>query len=193
MATVVQMAPDPMSRHPEFEVQRRSLALVALTIALSSSSAAAQSTQDNLDKYWRLRTRLTTEFLSVGPAQGQSQPAQERHEGQSFIKFGDTTLVLGWYIGVLATEYELVRQPGRFPGADRANATQVNSTLAELYYALLAMERDILPPLLWDGERDPDLPAVRFATPGESARVERMLSLSFAFGGSNMALVLGRG
>jgi len=58
---------------------------------------------------------------------------------------------------------------------------------------LLAMERDVLPPLLWDGERDPDLPAVRFATPGESARVERMLSLSFAFGGSNMALVLGRG
>jgi 3-oxoacyl-[acyl-carrier-protein] synthase I len=58
---------------------------------------------------------------------------------------------------------------------------------------LLAMERDVLPPLLWDGERDPELPAVRFSTPGESAKVERMLSLSFAFGGSNMALVLGRG
>ena len=128
-----------MSRLPG--AHRPSPALIALTLVLSAVSVEAQTTPDNLAKYWRLRERLTAEFLSVGPAQGQSQPAQERHEAQGFIKFGDTTLVLGWYIGVLATEYELVRQPGRFPGADRANAAQVNATLDELYYALLAMER----------------------------------------------------
>ncbi|MDP1821863.1 MAG: hypothetical protein Q8L48_01410 [Archangium sp.] len=115
--------------------------MIAVTMVLGASSAQAQTTPDNLAKYWRLRERLTTEFLSVGPAQGQSQPAQERHEAQGFIKFGDTTLVLGWYLGVLATEYELARQPGRFPGADRADPAQVSATLDELYYALLALER----------------------------------------------------
>lgn len=119
----------------------RPLPLLLALMVLGASSAEAQTTPDNLAKYWRLRARLTTEFLSIGPAAGQSEPAQERHEAQGFIKFGDTTLVLGWYIGVLATEYELVRQPGRFPGADRGNAAQVNLTLDELYYALLAMER----------------------------------------------------
>lgn len=114
---------------------------LALAIALGATSAFAQTTPANLAKYWRLRARLTTEFMTVGPGQGQSQPAQERHEQQGFIKFGDTTLILGWYIGVLATEYELVRQAARFPGVDRGNPGQLNATLDELYYALLAMER----------------------------------------------------
>ncbi len=114
---------------------------LALLMVLSASFAFGQTTPDNLAKYWRLRQRLTTEFLTIGGAQGQSEPAQERHEQQGFIKFGDTTLVLGWYLGVLATEYELVREGPRFPGFDRGNPAQLNATLDELYYALLAMER----------------------------------------------------
>jgi len=51
-----------------------------------------------------------------------------------------------------------------------------------------------LPPHLWDGVRDPALPALRIAEPG--ARIGRplrwALSNSFAFGGANAALVLGR-
>ncbi|HEY0490517.1 MAG TPA: beta-ketoacyl-ACP synthase [Telluria sp.] len=62
----------------------------------------------------------------------------------------------------------------------------------------LAMQDDnqegLLPPQLWDGARDPQLPALNVAAPG--AKLGRPLryavSNSFAFGGSNAALVLGR-
>ena len=49
-----------------------------------------------------------------------------------------------------------------------------------------------LPPHWWDGARDPALPPVRIAAPGESlGRAPRhVLSNSFAFGGSNACLVL---
>ncbi len=51
-----------------------------------------------------------------------------------------------------------------------------------------------LPPQLWDGAADPALPQLQVAAPG--ARLGRplryVLSNSFAFGGSNAALVLGR-
>lgn len=51
-----------------------------------------------------------------------------------------------------------------------------------------------LPPQLWDGVADPSLPPLNVAAPG--ARLGRplryVLSNSFAFGGSNAALVLGR-
>jgi 3-oxoacyl-[acyl-carrier-protein] synthase-1 len=62
----------------------------------------------------------------------------------------------------------------------------------------LAMQDDndegILPPHLWDGVQDPALPVLNVVAPG--ARLGRplrwALSNSFAFGGSNAALVLGR-
>lgn len=59
---------------------------------------------------------------------------------------------------------------------------------------LLALERGVYPPHLWDGVRDPDLAEIRLTERGERFErpVSRALSLSFAFGGSNMALVLGR-
>jgi 3-oxoacyl-[acyl-carrier-protein] synthase-1 len=51
-----------------------------------------------------------------------------------------------------------------------------------------------LPPHWWDGERDPALPPLRVAAPGETlGRAPRhVLSNSFAFGGSNACLVLAR-
>lgn len=63
----------------------------------------------------------------------------------------------------------------------------------------LAMQEDnpqgLLPPHLWDGARDPALPILNAVAPG--ARLGRplkwALSNSFAFGGANAALVLGRG
>jgi 3-oxoacyl-[acyl-carrier-protein] synthase-1 len=62
----------------------------------------------------------------------------------------------------------------------------------------LAMQDDnaagLLPPHLWDGEHDPALPALHLVPVG--ARLGRplrcVLSSSFAFGGSNAVLVLGR-
>jgi 3-oxoacyl-[acyl-carrier-protein] synthase-1 len=48
-----------------------------------------------------------------------------------------------------------------------------------------------LPPHWWDGQRDPALPPLRLAAPGETlGRTPRhVLSNSFAFGGSNAALL----
>jgi len=52
----------------------------------------------------------------------------------------------------------------------------------------------LLPPHWWDGEADPELPALALVAPGESAaRVPRhLLSHSFAFGGSNAVLAFSR-
>lgn len=53
-----------------------------------------------------------------------------------------------------------------------------------------------LPPHLWDGQADDKLPALNFVTHNTSmsnAEKVAMLSNSFGFGGSNVALILGRG
>ncbi|KRG71158.1 beta-ketoacyl-[acyl-carrier-protein] synthase family protein [Pseudoxanthomonas dokdonensis] len=49
-----------------------------------------------------------------------------------------------------------------------------------------------LPPHWWDGQRDPDLPALQLVSPGQRATspIRHVLSQSFAFGGSNAALLL---
>jgi 3-oxoacyl-[acyl-carrier-protein] synthase I len=62
----------------------------------------------------------------------------------------------------------------------------------------LAMQDDNpegkLPPHLWDGMADPDLPVLSVAEPGSSLGkpLRWVLSNSFAFGGANATLVLGR-
>lgn len=55
---------------------------------------------------------------------------------------------------------------------------------------LMAMQRGQMPPHMWDGERDPALPAIRLAVPGERGALKHVLSASYAFGGNNAALVL---
>jgi 3-oxoacyl-[acyl-carrier-protein] synthase-1 len=53
----------------------------------------------------------------------------------------------------------------------------------------------LLPPHLWDGAQDPALPALNLSAMGtrfSRAGVTAMLSNSFGFGGSNLALILGR-
>ena len=68
----------------------------------------------------------------------------------------------------------------------------------EAAFCWLAMQDDnvggVLPPHLWDGQADPELPVLNLALPG--ARLGRplryALSNSFAFGGSNAALLFAR-
>lgn len=53
----------------------------------------------------------------------------------------------------------------------------------------------LLPPHLWDGVADPALPPLKPVAPGQSLGrpLQHVLSNSFAFGGSNVALVFSRG
>ncbi len=53
----------------------------------------------------------------------------------------------------------------------------------------------LLPPHLWDGMADPSIPPLALVAPNARVALDRplsMLSNSFAFGGNNVALVLGR-
>ncbi len=62
------------------------------------------------------------------------------------------------------------------------------------WHALSDDARGRLPVHWWDGERDPALPALRVVAPGSvhERPVRHVLSNSFAFGGSNAALVFAR-
>ncbi len=110
--------------------------LSCLAWLLVAPRASAQTSADNVAKYHALRQRLLSEFTVVGSEPGQSQPADLRDDGEGFIKWADSTIRLGWYLSVLATEHHIVSNPDRYPGA--AGPEQ---TLDELYYALLALER----------------------------------------------------
>jgi 3-oxoacyl-[acyl-carrier-protein] synthase-1 len=62
------------------------------------------------------------------------------------------------------------------------------------WMALCQSQDGWLPPHLWDGVRDPELPAINLVD-GQTqavARLNRVLSNSFAFGGNNIAVLLER-
>jgi MYXO-CTERM domain-containing protein len=106
-----------------------------------ANEARAGTTAENAANYARLKKRLTTDFMVVGEQPGNSQPAPERQDTQGFIKWGDGTINLGWYMGILATEAAILGNPAVYPGADQGDAGALGKTLDELYYALAAMER----------------------------------------------------
>jgi hypothetical protein len=115
------------------------VALAAVVIGIAP--AHADTTAQNLAKYRRLRQRLVTEFTSVGTAPGQSEPVPERTDSAGLMKWGDETIALGFYLGVLATEHYILSNPATFPGADGGDPSQLAATDEELYDALYALER----------------------------------------------------
>jgi hypothetical protein len=90
------------------------------------------------NKYWYYRYRLVNHFLVRGEENplicdqpsGYSIPAEVAFNGND-IHWGDATLYLGWYIGVLATEYKLLSNSGQ----------STENTKRELYFAMKAYER----------------------------------------------------
>lgn len=66
--------------------------------------------------------------------------------------------------------------------------------LAVCYLTLSGLNKEhLLPPHFYDGMYDPDLPPVRLVTGGASAeRLHTVMSFSFAFGGNNVCLIIGR-
>lgn len=49
-----------------------------------------------------------------------------------------------------------------------------------------------LPPQVWDGQQDPNNPALPIVAQGDCAPLQHVMSNSFAFGGSNASLILSR-
>jgi 3-oxoacyl-[acyl-carrier-protein] synthase-1 len=61
----------------------------------------------------------------------------------------------------------------------------------EAAFLCLSLTDGRLPPHVWDGHADPALPRLNFSVCGQRFAQRAMLSNSFGFGGSNVALVLG--
>lgn len=107
------------------------IATLTLINLISLSLLAQQNTTKTYDFY---KNRLNTKFCVVGPNAGQSIPVSEHKSGinaDSINHWGDATITLGWYIGVLATEYEV----NRLHNQNNIQTTQ------ELYYAISALNR----------------------------------------------------
>jgi hypothetical protein len=114
--------------------------IIFLIIAflLVSIDIYSQTAQSNFNKYWFYRDRLKKRFMVEGPNQGESLVAPRieklypnKSNKQYLYHFGDQTIQMGWYLGVLATEYRLL-----------ANHSQPTAnTERELYHAMKAYER----------------------------------------------------
>lgn len=112
--------------------------LFCLLTFFAAANTFAQPMPEH-EKYARLKKRFNDTFVRVGPAPGESIPANrlyrkwdnETNRYYNDLEFGDATIHLGWYLAVLATENHLLRQHGK--------STAQN--VRELYYALHALER----------------------------------------------------
>lgn len=86
---------------------------------------------------------------------------------------------------------------GKVPCASTKGATGHTLGAAGAVQAaisLVAMDEGLYPPHVWDGERDPDLPPVNLTEAGAppAGPQDCIMTLNFAFGGSNAVLILGR-
>jgi 3-oxoacyl-[acyl-carrier-protein] synthase-1 len=59
----------------------------------------------------------------------------------------------------------------------------------EAAFCWLALTDGMLPPHVWDGDADPELPGLRVVAPGERLTSRMVMSNSFAFGGCNASLI----
>jgi hypothetical protein len=135
--------------------------LLILFVFIQTYSFGQSITDFDHSKYWYYRWRLTHLFMHKGEydyngldpiknklasghslpsnhimqvinlATGQNYLPEQQWQGIGKINWGDATSYLARYIGVLATEYRLLRNDGQ----------PYNHVLEELYYAMKAYER----------------------------------------------------
>jgi len=108
------------------------------------------------DLYWIYRKRLVRDFMVQKDTQGGYIPAASRRTNQSQlpVKWADGIIHLGWYIAVLATEYDLAsRGDVMFASSgSETRATQMLKTMTELSAAIDSLERlRMAGPRLYDG------------------------------------------
>jgi len=92
-----------------------------ILLAVLVNSYNAQSDYINHKKYWYYKTRFNNDFVKIGTGPGESIPFNSRGNGGNSafftpgqsLKSGDASAQLGCYLGVLATEYRLLKNNGQ--------------------------------------------------------------------------------
>ena len=108
---------------------KRLLVIIAI---FSTFSAYCQTPQLNLEKYWHYRDRLRERFVIVShdvEEEGVNIPAGEIFNDT--IGWSDGNSIMSHYLALLSTELYLLK----------TDHQDYSKTLAELYYAMLALER----------------------------------------------------
>jgi hypothetical protein len=120
--------------------------LFLVILIILSLSGFSQTESQNQSKYWYYRYQLRSKFMKAGEVTygcvdpdlnippivtGYSMPAARIDFNNQHAVWGDATTHLGWYIGILATEYRLLKDRG----------LNTSYTEEELYYAMKAFER----------------------------------------------------
>ena len=105
-----------------------------LILIYYSNFSFSQTDEQNHAKYWYYRSRFLNDFIKVGLNPGESIPMTERQAyqfGSNDAKYSDGSSWVGYYLGVLATEYYLLKQ----------NNQPTDSVRHELCCALFAFNR----------------------------------------------------
>lgn len=112
--------------------------LIGLFISGLTVPFFAQNEMDNQAKYWKYRDRLRNKFIVVSENvmdYGVNIPASDIYyksdSTKSYICWGDGNNNMSHYLSVLATELWLLKH----------NNQDYTTTLKELYFAMLALER----------------------------------------------------
>ena len=108
--------------------------ILAILLIVSSINLYSQTDELNHEKYWYYRYRMQHYFTDVGSGIYKSLVAARRNTNKfDDLFFGDQTYDMGWYISVLAIEYNMISVTD--------NDDEINQTLTELYYLLSAFNR----------------------------------------------------
>lgn len=124
--------------------------IITIVLFVFTLQGFPQDNYTNLIKYWSYRERLKYFVVPGIGSAGLSCVVTERRTlyPDEELGYADQTQHLGWYIGVLATEYKLLQ----IYGGD------TRKTLKELYYAMEAYKRldmcESMPFPLWDESID---------------------------------------
>ncbi len=124
--------------------------ILFLFVLISLLHSFAQTDQQNLEKYWKFRNTFREQFIKIGPNDGESLPAgsikpcacvddlypsEDKTEWgvtcYGEMHWGDGMIRHGHYLGLLATEYRLLKNSGG----------DVTGVLNELFYALNVINR----------------------------------------------------
>ena len=107
--------------------------IIFFILGFYTISLFSQSYYDNLKKYWYYRQRFKKYFIKIGTNPGESLPMSLRgyndsHSSHQQFDWGQTTIFLGEYIGVLATEYYLLKNHGYYEHAEQTRE-ELNNAL----------------------------------------------------------------